>query len=294
MAQMNWDEMRKEAEKSGGFAPHPIGVFRFKVIEASLRKGTKGNGQILARLENQDAGPNNGKTVLNNMSPLKNDGTPNGMFFQQLGALGFAADDPLFAQLSKMDEAQGLAYIATNILGREAVCEITHRDWNGIRDNVKSMKPVGAAPAVGGVPANPAAAALEAIVAEALVPVVPAVPPVPEPVPVLPAPVPVAPAPVPVVPAPVPVATEPVPVVPAPVPVATEPVPVVPAPVPVATEPVPVAPAPTAAQVPQAETPVAPVQALEATPAPTTEEAVVAQIPTPPVVPIPTPPDRPF
>ncbi|KKL44367.1 hypothetical protein LCGC14_2366390 [marine sediment metagenome] len=241
MAQMNWDQMREEAEKTGGFSPHPIGTFRFKVIEASLKKGTKGNGQILARLENQDAGPNNGKTVLNNMSPLKNDGTPNGMFFQQLGALGFTKDHEIYAQLSNMDEAQGLAYLATNILGKEVICEITHRDYNGIRDNVKSMKPVGAAPATGGVPTAPPAS-------------VPAAPPA----------------------APLPVEAAPV------APVA----PVAPAPVPAV---VPVAPAPVAVE----ES--APVPAVEATQAPTTEEAVVAQqLAAPPVVPIPTPPNRPF
>lgn len=257
MANMNWDQMREEAEKNGGFAPHPIGTFRFKVTEASLKKGSTGNGQILTRLENQEAGPLNGKNVLNNMSPLKNDGTPNGMFFQQLGALGFQNDSPLFAQLSNMSEEQGLAYIATNLLGKEAVCEITHREWGGAtRDNVKSMKPVGAAAATGGVPA----AAPAPVVASAGLPPVPA------------APVAVAPAPVVAAPAPAVIPVAPAPVA-APVPQAVvEPEPVVP---------VPVAPAPV------------PVAAVEATPAPETVEQVVAQTPQP-AQPLPTPPTRPF
>jgi hypothetical protein len=176
--------MREEAEKTGGFAPHPIGKFRFKVIEASLKKGSTGNSQILARLENQDPGPLNGKTVLNNMSPLKNDGTVNGVFFQQLGALGFANDHPIWAQVDQMDGDQGIAFIATNIIGAEAVCEITHREWGGeIRDNVKKMSRVDAAFA--GVPAAPvagipAAPAVAPVVPAAPVPVqqVPAAPPV--------------------------------------------------------------------------------------------------------------------
>lgn len=255
MAQMNWNEMKAAAEKDGGFAPHPIGSYRFKVTEANIKPGSTGNPMILARLENIDAGPNQGKTVLNNMAPLKNDGTPNGMFFQQLGALGFPNDHPIWQQIGTMDLAQGVALIATNILGKEAVCEITHRDHNGIRDNVKSMKSIASAPAVGGVPAAAPVAA-----APAAAPVAPA------PAPVAAAPLPVAP--VPLTPAaPADIVVEPTPVAPAVLPVAPAVVEAVAAPVVAATEPVAV---------------------------PTTEEAVVAQIPQPPVAPVPTPPSRPF
>jgi hypothetical protein len=263
--------MRDEAEKTGGFLPHPIGKFKFKVIEASLKKGSTGYGQIFARFENVDVGPNQGKTVVSTMSPHKNDGTTNGWFFQQLGALGFVKDHPIWGALAPMDDDQGLGYIATNLIGCEVMCEITHREWaNETQDNVKKMTPVDT---TGVVPAQALAPADAAPVPVAPVPV-PAAPVAPATVPV-----PVAPVSEPAPPAPltVPVAPAPSQV---PVPVAVAPAP---APVPVAPAPVPVA------AVPDLVTP-----AAEPVAVPTTVEAVVAQIPTPAPAPIPTPPDRPF
>lgn len=277
MANMSWDQMRDEAEKTGGFAPHPIGKFKFKVIEASLKKGSTGNGQIFARMENVDVGPNQGKTVVNTMSPLKNDGTTNGMFFQQLGALGFTADHPLYAALSSMDNDQGLGYIATSIIGAEAMCEITHREWaNETRDNIKKMTPVDTGVVV------PGAAPVATAPAPAVVPQPPAAPAAPAAVPV-----PVAPAPVPVAPAPVQVPVAPTP---EPVPVATvtdNTVQQVPAGVQPAAVPTP----PVAAV---GIEPVAVQPATEPVAVPTTVEAVVAQIPSPVPVAIPTPPEGPF
>lgn len=264
--QKSWSQMREEAEKTGGFSPHPVGTFRFRVIEASMKKGANGQPQILARIENIEPGsPYIGKTTVTTLSPEKNDGDVNSMFFQQVGAMGIHKDHPLWAQLDAIGDAeQGLALIATEILNAEIMAEITHRTWdNEIRDNVKRIKPVaaGSAPTPAAAPAVPAAAGAQ--------------PPAQTAVPTAPAPAPVAPSPQ----APAPVAPSPAQQAPAPVvaptpavqPVAPQPSP---APVPQATE----------ATLPQAVAP-APVPAQEATPAPQTEEAVVAQIPSPPSAP---------
>ena len=197
MANASWKEMREQAEKDGGFSPHPIGTYNFKVVESNTKMGTS-TLQIATRLENIDPGPNQGKTVLNRMAPIKNDGNPNPMFYQQIGALGFTEDHPLWTQLESMDLEQGIQYIATQIMGATAICEIAHDSYNNqVRDNVKSMKPSG----------STAVSAPAAVPAPVAAPVAPAPAPAPAPVPQA-APVapvaPVAPAPVAPVPAPVP------------------------------------------------------------------------------------------
>jgi len=249
MAQTTFGQLQEEAAKLPGYAPHPEGIFTMKVSNTEVKRGSNGQSQILARMETVDPGPDQGKTLLNNMSPRKNDGDPNPVFFRMLGALGFGPDNPALAQAANMDEDQAVAFLAGQILGAQAVVEVTHREWQNVaRDNVKNMFPVGTKVATGRKNSGPVVAGAPAV---AGVPTVPT-PPLP------PAPAQsVAPAP----------------------PVQPQAVqPVAPAP----------APTPAPVAVVQAA-PVAPVPAQEATPAPTTVQDVVAQFPQQQAAPQPQP-----
>lgn len=263
MATTTFGDLRREAEKDGGFSPHPKGIFTMQITSADVKRGSQGQPQVLARFQTIDPGEYNGRSLLNNMSPKKNDGNANPVFFRQMAALGFGDDNALWSQVDNLDEDQAVALIASSLVGAQGMVEVDHQDFNGLRDNVKSIKLLGSVqPRVSidptGVPSAPVvaipAAAAPAPVAPAPAPAAPVAAPAPAPVPVAPAPAPVAPQPVaaPVTPAPAPVA-------------------------PVLPEAQPVAPAPQAAAV---------VPAAEATPAPVSAEQVVAQLP--------SPPDRPF
>jgi hypothetical protein len=265
MAQIDWGKYADEAEKQGGFAPLAVGTYNIKVDSADVKPAKNEHFAILTRLVVTD-GPLINKSILNNMSPFKNDGDENGFFGQALAAFGFGREtNPGFwQQLQTMtDENQAMLWIAQSILGAEATIEVTHREYNReMRDNVRKMVPKGSmvasGPAAGaGVPGVPAA-----------VPGVPQAPAVAAPV----APVAAAPAPLVSVPT-----AAPVPVVEAPV--AAQPAAVV---APVA-QPVPVA-----AAVPEvAAQPVAQPAAVAAVPAavPEVTAPVPAVVPTAPILP---------
>ena len=233
MGQMNWGDYADEAAKSGGFEPLPTGTYNVRVETADLKEGKNEHKQLLTKLIVID-GPLAGRSILNNMSPFKNDGDTNGFFTSQLAAMGFGrqTNQPFWQQLEAMPtEEQGMQFIANSILGAQVTIETNQRTHGGVlRDNVKGMKPIGAA-----VSAVPAAGAIPGAI--------PAAPVAAAPAPVAAAPVPQAIAPAPVAAAPAPVAAAPA----APAPVAAAPaeaapvapvVPVVPdvsAPVPAAT-----------------------------------------------------------
>lgn len=146
MAQMNWGDYAKEAEKTGGFTLLPIGPHNVKVDTAEVKPGKSGHNQILARLVVTD-GPSMGGSILNNMAPFKNNGDPNGFFFQGLAALGLGRTEAAewWAQLDLMDVDESLQTIAQAMLGREATITVDHAPYNNVmRDNVKKMAPKGA------------------------------------------------------------------------------------------------------------------------------------------------------
>ncbi|RKZ95675.1 MAG: hypothetical protein DRQ40_03065 [Gammaproteobacteria bacterium] len=265
MGQMNWGAYADEAAKSGGFEPLPVGTYNVKIETADVKDAKNEHKAILTKLVVTD-GPLVGRSILNNMAPYKNDGDPNGFFTQALAALGFGRQqNPGFwQQLDALpSEEQGIAFIASSILGAESTIEVNHREYGGTtRDNVKKMTPKGAAlgnapgvpPMVPGVPgavplggAAPVAIPNQPIAPVAAAPAAPAVVPVAAPVAAVPqvAAAPVAAAPAPIAPAPVATTAAPVPVAAAPVELPAEPVApveaVVPAMTPV-TAPVPTAP----------------------------------------------------
>lgn len=250
MPEMTFGQMRAEA-KTQGFEPIPIGTYNFRVESAELKKGT-GSQQISTKIVIMD-GPLAGRSTLNRLVPVKNDGDVNGMFFRQCKILGVGDDHPIWQQIDAVGLDQGIGLLAPLLVGGMFIGEIEIRPWMGEdRDNVKSMKPYGGVPTTAptggppvgvpttGVPVAPAPPAIAPLVAAlaadaappALVPVPDAAPevvtqtPIPEPVPAA-------------VPQPVPPATEPVPAVSPEQPPATQPTPVATPPIPV---PVPVAP----------------------------------------------------
>lgn len=307
MPTMTFEQMRDKGLKDGGFEPLTPGTYNARVKTAEVKKG-KNYLQILTRLEIMD-GPLKDKTILNNMAPMKNDGDPNGIFFQQIGVLGFGKEHPVWAQMGTLELEQALPMLASVMVGAMAIIEVTNDDkWDDIlRDNVKKMKPYGSAVVTGPIAVGigvPAAVGIPPV-ATATAPVVPAVT-----APALP--------PVQAVVATQPVAVQPVATVPPPlappVPpasfeqdVANAAVAVVAA---AATTP-PVTPpeqevvelppgapdeaaaAVAAAAVAAAAAAAIPIPAVEGSPPPQSEEAVVAQLPVPavPVVPsLPQPP----
>lgn len=251
MPEMTFGQMRAEA-KTQGFEPIPIGTYNFRVESAELKKGT-GSQQISTKIVIMD-GPLAGRSTLNRLVPVKNDGDVNGMFFRQCKILGVGDDHPIWQQIDAVGLDQGIGLLAPLLVGGMFIGEIEIRPWMGEdRDNVKSMKPYGGVPTTApiggppvgvptGVPTAPVPPATAPVVAApaadtaaappALVPVPDAAPevvtqtPIPEPVPAA-------------VPQPVPPATEPVPAVSPEQPPATQPTPVATPPIPV---PVPVAP----------------------------------------------------
>lgn len=283
MAQIDWGAYADEAEKHGGFAPLAIGTYNIKVETADVKPAKGDHYAILTRLVVTD-GPLVGKSILNNMSPYKNDGDENGFFTQHMAALGFGreANPAFWQQLQTMtDENQAMLWIAQSILGAEATIEVTHRPYNNeMRDNVKKMVPKGsmiaAGPSAGaGVPGLPPTLPVAGVPPVGAVPTAPvaAAPPVAAPV----AAQPVAPAAAVAAPA-----AQPAP--------AAAPVPVVEAP--------PVVPLPEAQPVPEAA-PVAPVAVPAAVPEPVAPvaaavPAVTAPVPTAAPVAVVLPEDGPF
>lgn len=253
MGQMNWGAYADEAAKSGGFEPLPTGVYNVRVETADLKDGKNDHKQILTKLVVID-GPLAGRSILNNMSPFKNDGDTNGFFTSQLASMGFGRqNNPAFwQQLEAMPtEEQGMGFIASSIVGCQVTITTDQRTHGGVlRDNVKGMKPMGApmagvpvAPGAPGTVVNiapgapiPAAAPAVAAPAAAPIPAAPAAAAAPA---QAIAPAPVAAAPAPVAAAPVeaaPVAAQPAQAAPvAPVAPVVPAVPDVTAPVPVAT-----------------------------------------------------------
>ncbi len=259
MPEMTFGQMRAEA-KTQGFEPIPIGTYNFRVENAELKKGT-GSQQISTKIVIMD-GPLAGRSTLNRLVPIKNDGDVNGMFFRQCKILGVGDDHPIWQQIDAVGLDQGIGLLAPLLIGGMFIGEIEIRAWMGEdRDNVKSMKPYGGVPTTApiggppvevptGVPIAPVPPATAPLVAVPVPGAAPALVPVPEPAPetevaaAAPAPTVVTQTPIPepvpaLVPQPVPPVTE-VPVsavspeqppVEQPTPVATPPMPV---PVPVA------------------------------------------------------------
>lgn len=158
MPGMTFGQMRQQADEQG-FSPHPVGTYNFKVDKADVVQG-KMSKQIRLRLVNTD-GPYAGKSVLNRLAPVKNDGDPNGMFFQQMGALGFGNQSPVWAQLESLEVDQGIEWLAPQLVDRMVTCDIVHEEYGGeMRDNVKRMKPFsGMMAGPGAVPGVPPAGA---------------------------------------------------------------------------------------------------------------------------------------
>lgn len=261
MAGTTWGDYATEAAKKGvSFGPHPVGTFNMRVESAEVKPAKNDRKAILARMVTID-GPAEGQSLLNNMTPYKNDGDENGFFLQELAALGFGKEtNPQFwAQLEQMTHEQGMAYISQAIVGTTATVIVSHRLYNKeTKDNVKRMVPIGTEAATMVLEPEIPGAGITPQIPVAGVPAAPG----PVAAPTAPA-VPVAAAPLVAVP---PVAAAPVAAAPAPAPV-----PVAPAAAPVA---VPVAPvtAPAPEAVPTAAVPVQPVAAVPVA-------AVVAELP---------------
>lgn len=278
MPEMTFGQMRAEA-KTQGFEPIPIGTYNFRVEAAELKPG-KGSQQISTKIVVMD-GPLAGRSTLNRLVPVKNDGDVNGMFFRQCKILGVGDDHPIWAQIDAVGLDQGIGLLAPLLVGGMFIGEIEMQPWMGEdRDNVKSMKPYGGVPTtapIGGplvgvptgvptAPVVPTPAPLVAVPGAA-----PPLAPVPEPV-AAPAPVPTTPTVVTQTPIPEPVPAAVVQEVPsAQTPVSAVPPeqPPTPQPSPVATPPVPV------------PVPVAPPTPLETGEA-AEELATAVAVPTPP------------
>lgn len=267
MPEMTFGQMRAEA-KTQGFEPIPIGTYNFRVEAAELKKGT-GSQQISTKIVVMD-GPLAGRSTLNRLVPIKNDGDVNGMFFRQCKILGVGDDHPIWQQIDAVGLDQGIGLLAPLLVGGMFIGEIEMQPWMGEdRDNVKSMKPYGGVPTTApiggppvgvptGVPVAPVAPTPAPLVPVPATPVPTAVPPplapVPTPEPVAAPPV-AAPAVVTEVPLPEPVPAAVVQEVPPATPVSAVPPeqPPTPQPSPVATPPVPV-PVPVAPPTPPLET----------------------------------------
>jgi Protein of unknown function (DUF669). len=196
---MSWAEYAEEAKKSGSFDPLPVGVYNIRVDTADVKDTKTEYKGLLTRLVVTD-GPLVGRSILNNMNPIKNDGKPNPYFMQTMSAYGLGvADQPEFwATLDTMGHEQSMLYIAQVLLGREATITVNHQPYNNeMQDNVKKIVPKGqTAPSVPAAPGMPVIPGVPAPApAAAATPAAPTTPAVAAPVPATPA---LAPAPAPV------------------------------------------------------------------------------------------------
>lgn len=249
MAEMTFGQFQEEAAKQG-FEKLPVGTYNVGIDSAETKDG-KGSKQIMVRMVVLD-GPLAGRSILNRLVPIKNDGDPNGLFFQQMAALGFGKESPVWPQLKNTSIDQAMEWLAPQLVGNKCIIDVNHQNYQGEpRDNVKKMKPLGALGAMPQIPGGPVPTAVPTPVA-----------------PQQPVAAPVQPA----APVPPPMAVPQVPQ--APQPTAMAPVVAVP----------PVAPVPA----PVAESPQVPVQPVEAPPAPPVAQALPPQAS--PVTPLPVPP----
>lgn len=174
-----WGEYAEEASKAGGgFSPHPKGIFNMRVDSAEVKPAKNEKKAVLARMVTID-GPAAGESLLNNMTPFKNNGEPNGFFMTELTAMGFGKkDNPEFwAALDPLTHEQGVAYIAQAIVGAMATVTVNWRKYQDEwKDNVKSMVPLGTKAATITLeaevvqPTLPGAAAIPGVASPAVVP----------------------------------------------------------------------------------------------------------------------------
>lgn len=199
MAEVNWNQMAEQAAKDNTFEPLPIGNYNVYVESATV-DSNNGKVRIKTKLKVLD-GPLAGKSILNTMSPLKNDGDPNQVFFAQMSGFGFPKEAPVWLTLPA-DLAQSCAILAGELINKQAAIIVNHRPYaNEMRDNVQRVSPIGTAMPAPNVGAPAAVVAAPATV----VPAAPMAPPIKAAVPTPPV-APEAPAAV----APTPVAPEPV------------------------------------------------------------------------------------
>ena len=155
MPEKTWGQMREEAEQQG-FTPLPVGTWNAKVDKTEVVSG-KSSSQIKARFVVLDGVPA-GKSTYTRLAPFKNDGDVNGMFYQQIGALGFPKEHQIWAQMEQMDFESGLQYLAQQILDKPCIIEVDHQPYMGeMRDNIKRIKPYGQGGPVPGGPVTPGA-----------------------------------------------------------------------------------------------------------------------------------------
>lgn len=264
MATTNWQEMADQA-KAFSFEPLPEGPYDV-AIETADPVSSNGKNFIKTRMK-VIAGPLTGRTILNNLSPNKNDGDPNPVFFNSMDALGLPAGAPIWGQLPPDNMAQAMGLLAQQIVGKQVHITVNHRVWQGeMRDNVKRMTAIGAAipaPSVGAPVAAVAAPPVQAAPVEVVAAVTPVAMPVEQVQPVAQPAAPTTPA-APAAPAPAP-AVAAAPAAPAAVPAAA------PAPAPAVAAPA----APPAAAPPVS----APAQAAPLAPAPPADPSAAPIVP---------------
>ncbi len=178
---IDWDKVLDDQTQDPQSGAAPDGSYDVRVTSAKATRASTGNPMIKVTCE-ITTGPYATKPIWTNIV-LKTDSVPTmRMALQRLTALGVSREWIASTNPS-------LETIASQIVGAEAVAELTSREWNGeLRNDVKTFKAtgtgsgtppapsvgpsVGAAPSVPSAPAVPPAPTIPEAAAEAPAPAV--------------------------------------------------------------------------------------------------------------------------
>jgi hypothetical protein len=138
---VNWGQLVEQA--GGDFEPLPKGDYDVRVDSAEAT--TSSTGKMMFKLKFKVVGgPNNGRTLFNNITLSTDNPNALRMFFMNMKAFGL---DPAF-----FNQNPGPDTVAAGMVGKEVRVKVDHQTYNGqLRENIKQMLPP-----MGGATAAPA------------------------------------------------------------------------------------------------------------------------------------------
>jgi hypothetical protein len=140
MTTVNWNDLRKNADMSGGFALLDAGTYNFVVAKATAKQTGTGKDKVSAIMKVED-GPKQNATAFKDFILSPDSPGALGIFFRELDAMGLGSE--FFATISP---DAGLDPLAAALAGRRCVGEVTIETFNGRQQNkIKISAPLNGA-----------------------------------------------------------------------------------------------------------------------------------------------------
>jgi hypothetical protein len=126
MVTVNWTELRKNADMSGGFTNLKAGeTYNLEVVKGKAQMTQAGDKEQLNLLLKSEDGPSKGATGFKTMTLTTDNAKALGIWFQELAVLGF--DDAFFAANPSITVEQ----LASLMVGHRCVGDVSERKYEG-------------------------------------------------------------------------------------------------------------------------------------------------------------------